>query len=142
MNFGTPATHFASLPDHRAALDPHGYAVSDGRRSLTNDQLLHRVRVAARHLQDLGTGPGDVVALKLTNRVEFVLLLFAAWRLGATVTPVNPSMTEVEVVRQLRDSGARLLVVEDGAAVEADDVAVLAVGALYEDAVGSDRAPL
>ncbi|MFJ4422749.1 class I adenylate-forming enzyme family protein [Streptomyces bobili] len=142
MNFGTPATHFASLPDHRAALDPHGYAVSDGRRSLTNDQLLHRVRAAARHLQDLGTGPGDVVALKLTNRVEFVLLLFAAWRLGATVTPVNPSMTDVEVARQLRDSGARLLVVEDGAAVEADDVAVLAVGALYEDAVGSDRAPL
>ncbi|WP_406335833.1 class I adenylate-forming enzyme family protein [Streptomyces sp. NBC_00203] len=133
--------NFASLPDRRAALDPHGPAVSDGHQSLTNTQLLDRVRAAARQLQDLGIGPGDVVALKLTNRVEFVLLLFAAWRIGATITPVNPSMTQGEVVRQLRDSGARLLVVEDGAAVVTDGIAVLAVGALYEEAVESGHAP-
>lgn len=53
-----------------------------------------RVRAAAHHLQDLGIGPGDIVALKLTNRLEFVLLLFASWRLGATITPVNPSLTD------------------------------------------------
>ncbi|MET7897797.1 class I adenylate-forming enzyme family protein [Streptomyces mirabilis] len=133
--------NYASLPDRRAALDPHGAAVSDGRQSLTNAQLLHRVRTAARRLQYLGVGPGDVVALKLTNRVEFVLLLFAAWRLGATITPVNPSMTDVEVVRQLKDSGARLLVVEDGSAVVVDGVAVLAIGELHDGAVGSDQAP-
>ncbi|MET7353903.1 class I adenylate-forming enzyme family protein [Streptomyces mirabilis] len=134
--------NFASLPDRRAELDPHGAAVSDVHQSLTNAQLLSRVRTAARQVQDLGIGPGDVVALKLTNRVEFVLLLFAAWRLGATITPVNPSMTDGEVVRQLQDSGARLLVVEDGAAVVTDGVAVLAVGELHEGAVGPDQVPL
>ncbi|MGY4743505.1 class I adenylate-forming enzyme family protein [Streptomyces sp. ATMOS53] len=134
--------NFASLPDRRAEFDPHGAAVSDGHQSLTNTQLLSRVRAAARQLQDLGTGPGDVVALKLTNRVEFVLLLFAAWRLGATVTPVNPSMTNAEVDRQLKDSGARLLVVEDGSAAVAQGVAVLSVGALYEGTVEPDQAPL
>ncbi|MEU1187170.1 AMP-binding protein [Streptomyces sp. NPDC005859] len=135
--------NFASLPDRRAALDPDGAAVSDGRQALTNVQLLRRVQAAARHLQDLGIGPGDVVALKLTNRVEFVLLLFAAWRLGATVTPVNPSMTDVEVARQLKDSGARLLVSEDGEAAGADGTAVLAVGELHGDtAAEPDEAPL
>ena len=68
-----------------------------------------------RHLDELGVGAGDVVALKLRNRVEFVVLMFASWRLGATVTPVNPSLTDAEVMRQLEASGARLLVVEDGA---------------------------
>ncbi|MET7656938.1 AMP-binding protein, partial [Streptomyces sp. NPDC005486] len=135
--------NFASLPDRRAALDPDGAAVSDGRQALTNVQLLRRVQAAARHLQDLGIGPGDVVALKLTNRVEFVLLLFAGWRLGATVTPVNPSMTDVEVARQLKDSGARLLVSEDGEAAGADGTAVLAVGELHGDtAAEPDEAPL
>ncbi|MEE1757836.1 class I adenylate-forming enzyme family protein [Streptomyces sp. SP18BB07] len=135
--------NFASLPDRRAALDPDGAAVSDGRQTLTNVQLLRRVQAAARHLRDLGIGPGDVVALKLTNRVEFVLLLFAAWRLGATITPVNPSMTDVEVARQLTDSGARLLVSEDGAAPVADGTAVLAVGELHEDAAAEpDEAPV
>jgi long-chain acyl-CoA synthetase len=134
--------NFASLPDRRAELDPHGAAVCDGHQSLTNTQLLHRVRMAARQVQDLGIGPGDVVALQLANRVEFVILLFATWRLGATVTPVNPSMTDVEVARQLRDSGTRLLVVEDGTAVMAHEVAVLSVGELYEGTTEPDQAPL
>ncbi|RPF31142.1 acyl-CoA synthetase (AMP-forming)/AMP-acid ligase II [Streptomyces sp. TLI_185] len=83
------------------------------------------------------------MALKLTNRVEFVLLLFAAWRLGATITPVNPSMTDVEVARQLKDSGARLLVVEDGQAPVADGTAVLAVNELRDiGAAEPDEAPL
>ncbi|AVV46323.1 AMP-dependent synthetase [Streptomyces sp. P3] len=133
--------NFASLPDRRADLDPHGFAVSDGRQSLTNTQLLHRVRATAHRLRDLGIGPGDVVALKLTNRVEFVLLLFGAWRLGATITPVNPSMTDVEIARQLDDSGARLLIVEDGPAGVADGVATLAVGDLYEEATPPDQEP-
>lgn len=135
--------NFASLPDRRAALDPEGAAVSDGRQALTNVQLLRHVRTAARHLQDLGIGPGDVVALKLTNRVEFVLLLFAAWRLGATITPVNPSMTDIEVARQLKDSGARLLVGEDGEAAVPDGTAVLAVGELHDDGPAEpDETPL
>ncbi|KUO07259.1 class I adenylate-forming enzyme family protein [Streptomyces sp. DSM 15324] len=134
--------NFASLPDRRAALDPDGAAVSDGRQALTNVQLLSRVRAAARQLQDLGIGPGDVVALKLTNRVEFVLVLFAAWRLGATITPVNPNMTDVEVVRQLKDSGARLLVVEDGSTAVAQGVGLLSVGSLHEGTAEPDQAPL
>ncbi|WP_316783495.1 class I adenylate-forming enzyme family protein [Streptomyces sasae] len=133
--------NFASLPDRRAEVDPQGAAVSDGRQSLTNAQLLSRVRRTARQLHNLGIGPGDVVALKLTNRVEFVLLLFAAWRLGATITPVNPSMTDVEVVRQLKDSGARLLVVEDGSETTAG-LTTLTVGELREhQAPEWDQAP-
>ncbi|MFF7451768.1 MULTISPECIES: AMP-binding protein [unclassified Streptomyces] len=133
--------NFASLPDRRAELDPQGAAVSDGRQSLTNAQLLSGVLRTARRLHDLGIGPGDVVALKLTNRVEFVLLLFAAWRLGATITPVNPSMTDVEVARQLKDSGARLLVVEDGSDTRAG-LSTLTVGELREhQAPEWDQAP-
>ncbi|MFF4514814.1 class I adenylate-forming enzyme family protein [Streptomyces mirabilis] len=133
--------NFASLPDRRAEFDPQGAAVSDGRQSLTNAQLLSGVLRTARQLHDLGIGPGDVVALKLTNRVEFVLLLFAAWRLGATITPVNPSMTDVEVVRQLKDSGARLLVVEDGSETTAG-LTTLTVGELREhQAPEWDQAP-
>ena len=79
--------NFASLLDRRAESEPDGAAVSDSRQSLTNEQLLHRVRGAARHLKDLGIRPGDVVALNLTNRVEFVSCFAAAP--GAAVTPIN-----------------------------------------------------
>jgi acyl-CoA synthetase (AMP-forming)/AMP-acid ligase II len=91
--------NLAFLPDYRANVDPEGPAVADRSQSLTNAQLLHRVRAASRHLRDLKIRPGDVVAIKLTNRVEFVVLLLAAWRLGAAITPINPSPTDVEVGR-------------------------------------------
>ena len=44
----------AFVVDHRADVDPDGEAVSDGSQSLTNDELLHRVRAVSRHLRDLG----------------------------------------------------------------------------------------
>jgi long-chain acyl-CoA synthetase len=131
----------ATLPDRRAAQDPYGPAVADSSTSLTNHDLLAEVQAVARRLDSLGVGAGDVVAVKLANRVELVLLLFAAWRLGAAVTPVNPSLTEGEVARQVADSGARLLVVEeDDDTVGAGEAAVVSVGDI-RTAGGADPAP-
>ncbi|MFC7501495.1 class I adenylate-forming enzyme family protein [Nocardioides sp. CPCC 206347] len=131
---------FVTLPDRRAALDPSGPAVADGSGSLTNSDLLDGVLAVARRLNEFGIGAGDVVALKLNNRIDFVLLLFAAWRLGATITPINPSLTAVEVQRQLDDSGARLLIVEEEDTTSKMDVPVLPVGDMY-DPIGADPTP-
>jgi long-chain acyl-CoA synthetase len=139
--FGGHTMTFASLPDRRADLDPTGPAVSDGTRSFTNAGLLERVRAASRHLHELGVGAGDVLALKLRNRVEFVVLLFACWRLGATATPVNPSLTDAEVTRQLEAPGARLLIVEDVVS-SPNGGATLAVRNLYATGPGWDGPPL
>jgi long-chain acyl-CoA synthetase len=131
---------FASVPDRRAQSDPQGPAVADSTWSLTNAMLLQRVQAAARHLDELGVGTGDVVALKLRNRIEFVVLMFASWRLGAAVTPVNPNLTDIEVIRQLDASGARLLVAEDDATAE-HGVTTLAVADVYADVVGWEQPP-
>ncbi|CAM3907321.1 class I adenylate-forming enzyme family protein [Smaragdicoccus niigatensis] len=131
---------FSTLPDHRAAHDPDGLAISDGHRWFTNTTLLKRVQAAAGQLNGLGVGPGDVVALKLSNRPEFVVLLLAAWRIGATVTPVNPALTPTEVARQLADSGARLLVVDSDAA-PAMVVPTLHVSDIAQESVDPGPAP-
>lgn len=123
---------FSTLIDKRAAEDPAGSAVADRTTSLTNADLLARVEAVAAQLSELGIASGDVVALRLTNRVEFVIVLFAAWRLGATITPVNPALTDVEVARQLDDSAARLLVIEEGTA-SVGDVRTLAVSDLARE---------
>jgi long-chain acyl-CoA synthetase len=128
----------ASLPDRRAAIDPAGPAVSDPRQSLSNEQFLIRVRAAAHHLRERGIGVGDVVAVMLPNRLEFVVLLFAAWRIGAAVTPVNPSLTMAEVNRQVTDADAAILVVEEP--VDAPvSVGIFNVGELRPHDPGTDR---
>lgn len=85
-------------------------SLSDDRGSLSGGEVVARVDAIAAQLRDEGIGPGDVVAVMLPNRVELVLVILAAWRLGATATPINPSFTGREAGYQVTDSGARLLV--------------------------------
>ncbi|MDC0771574.1 class I adenylate-forming enzyme family protein [Streptomyces sp. HD] len=102
--------HIAELPDLRARRDADGPCTADETSVLDNAAFARRVRRAAAALRARGVGRGDVVALLLPNTVDFVVALFAAWRLGAAVTPVNPALTEDEVRHQLGDAGATVVV--------------------------------
>jgi long-chain acyl-CoA synthetase len=101
------------LPDTRATADPDAPCLRDDAVDLTNAAFADRVRRAAGALAAAGIGAGDVVGVKLPNRVELIVTLFAAWRLGAVLTPVNPALGPTETEYQLRDAGARLLVAEE-----------------------------
>ena len=110
-------------------------------------EFAKKVEQTAAWLAAQGIGKGDVVAVWLVNRVEWVALLFAAARLGAVVAAVNTRYRSAEVAHLLRVSGARLMVVEaefrsiDFAAI-LSDVARAEVPALQELAVvGADAIP-
>ncbi len=105
--------HLAALPDERAASDPGGRCLADGRRELDNATFAAEVRRMSCALVGMGVGRGDVVAVVLPNSVELVTIMFAAWRLGAALTPVNPALTKPEAQYQVSDSGARLVVADD-----------------------------
>jgi long-chain acyl-CoA synthetase len=102
--------HFAALPEARAAADPGAPAVADDALQLDNAAFLDRVTRAAAALQRHGVGAGDVVAVVLPNRAELVISLFATWRLGAAVTPVNPALTATEMQYQVDDAGSKVIV--------------------------------
>jgi long-chain acyl-CoA synthetase len=99
-----------ALPDQRATDDPSGPAIADDSTDLTNSQFLAAVQRAATSLHDRGISAGDVVALMLPNTASFVVALFGAWRIGAAVTPINPSLTPAEVSYQVSDAAASVLV--------------------------------
>ncbi|WP_308014962.1 class I adenylate-forming enzyme family protein [Nocardia coffeae] len=103
------------LPVFRATCNPSGPCIADEREQLDNAEFARRVRVAATILHRHGVRSGDVVAVVLPNRLEFVVILFAAWRLGAAVTPVRPESTAEEVNYQVGDCRARVVVTEAGA---------------------------
>ena len=105
--------HLAALPDERAVSNPGGPCLADEDRELDNAAFAAEVRQVSHALVEMGIGRGDVVALVLPNSVELVTIMFAAWRLGAALTPVNPALTKPEVQYQLTDSGARLVVADD-----------------------------
>lgn len=102
--------HFSTLPDARAQRAPDAPAIRDDSGALTNADLLARVQLVASSLAARGIGRGDVVAVVLPNRVELILVLFAAWRLGAVVTPINPVLGPDEARYQVEDASSKLVV--------------------------------
>jgi long-chain acyl-CoA synthetase len=108
-----------ALPDLRATENPSGIAIADDDTDLNNSQFLAAVQRAAASLRGQGVSAGDVVAIMLPNTTAFVVSLFAAWRVGATVTPINPSLRPAEVTYQVSDAGAKVLIVETTPAFDA-----------------------
>ena len=66
----------------------------------------------ARALQDLGVGKGDRVAFAMRNLPEWPMIFFAITSIGAIAVPLNAWWTGGELAYGIRDSGAKLLIVD------------------------------
>ena len=106
-----PRISYGDMLTLGAARGPERVAVVFGDTSLTFrelDALAHRF---ARALRALGVAQGDRVALLTTNCPEYIVAFYAIARIGAVVSPMNPSYREREIEYQLNDSEAAAAVV-------------------------------
>jgi fatty-acyl-CoA synthase len=83
----------------------------DDRRTFA--ELDRRVDRLSAALAARGVGAGDRLALLMGNSLEMVEALFAGWRLGALVVPVNFRLVAEEVRFVLDDAGASAIVVDE-----------------------------
>ena len=97
----------AAAPDLRVRIwsEPHP-------RATTAADLHQRAARLASGLVRRGLGPGDVVAYQLPNSVETLAVLWAGFRIGATLVPIVHFYGPHEVRFIVRQSGARALVVD------------------------------
>ena len=70
---------------------------------------------AACGLMQCGIQPGDKVALWLTNRPEWLHILFAVAKIGAVLVPINTRFRTTDVDYVLRQSDSRMLITTDHA---------------------------
>lgn len=71
------------------------------------------VNKAARGLQNLDVRKGDRVGLFLPNSPYFVIMYFAALKIGATLVNFNPLYADREIENQIRDAGVKVMVTLD-----------------------------
>lgn len=102
--------NLAVLPDCRAVLAPYAAAVADDSTEVNNAAFLDAVRRAATSLRAAGVSAGDVLAVALPDTVASVVALFAAWRVGAAVVPLDPALPAEETGHRMARAGARVLV--------------------------------
>ena len=68
-------------------------------------------RALAGHLQSLGLAKGDRVAIMLPNVPQYPVAVAAVLRAGYVLVNVNPLYTPRELEHQLRDSGAKVIII-------------------------------
>ncbi|MBP6396053.1 MAG: long-chain-fatty-acid--CoA ligase [Giesbergeria sp.] len=68
-------------------------------------------RAMAAYLQGLGLSKGDRVAIMMPNMPQYPVTVAAVLRAGLVVVNVNPLYTPRELEHQLKDSGAKAIVI-------------------------------
>ncbi len=93
---------------------PNEIAVVDEHRQITWDQLFADASKLAAHLIETGVERGDVVAIQLPNRIEYVVALAATNLAGAIASPYLINLRSHEVKFILGFSGAVVALVFAG----------------------------
>lgn len=96
------------VPD-RPAIHYFDRTLSYGELGRCSDQL-------AVGLAGLGVAKGDRVMLVLQNIPQFAIAVYASWKLGAIVVPLNPMYKEKELTYFCQDSGAKILITQEDVA--------------------------
>jgi long-chain acyl-CoA synthetase len=140
-------------------IDPHdadAVALVSRGKPTTYGELREQVAHLRGGLAQLGVGPGDRVALLLSNQPQFVDALLAILGLGAIAVPLNPQNPAPAIEHELRDVEAKAVFVGSTSAVAFAAVHraalpsvehVIAVDATidgaqrYEDVIGHEPAP-
>jgi acyl-CoA synthetase (AMP-forming)/AMP-acid ligase II len=87
------------------------FVVHEGER-VTYDAAGRAIAALAAYLRGAGVTKGDRVALAMRNLPEWPVAFFAATAIGSIAVPLNAWWTGPELEYALRDSGARVLIVD------------------------------
>ncbi len=112
-------------------------------KSMTFGQVDVLSKRFAAYLQSLGLVKGDRVAIMMPNVLQYPVAVAGALRAGCVVVNVNPLYTARELEHQLKDSGAKaIVIIENFAATLQECLGKTAVRHIVLAAVGDLLGPL
>src|SRR2546423_15601332 len=107
MNLGEILADAARHHPDRPAIVWH-----DGEERRTYREVDDRASaLAAGLVEELKVQPGDRVAVMMSNSPELLETLFAVWKSGATISPLNARLTREEIQYQVTDCEAKVFIV-------------------------------
>lgn len=113
-----------------ARATPDALAVVSDEMELTYDALHRRANRLARWLIAQGVGTEDVIALRMSTSVEFIVAMFAVLKSGAAYIPIDPALPEERIDYLMTDAQPRMVLdtkefhIAEGKAVDLADAAI------------------
>ncbi|WP_068273905.1 non-ribosomal peptide synthetase [Aldersonia kunmingensis] len=129
-------TTMVEMFERQVALTPEQIALASDALQLSYAALNERVNRLAHWLIHQGLGPEDLVALRLSTSVEFVVTMLAVLKSGAAYLPIDPAYPAERTEYLLADALPKLTLDADGVAAAEHE----AVSLPDRDPVDADRA--
>ncbi|MTH63235.1 MupA/Atu3671 family FMN-dependent luciferase-like monooxygenase [Paracoccus shanxieyensis] len=104
------------LIDEAAKADPDAVALAFENRKLSRAELARASDALAARLVELGVGPDQPVGLFAKRSPELVIGALAIWKAGGAYVPLDPDYPADRIELYIEDSGARVVLVQDGIA--------------------------
>jgi len=97
-------------PSHHAKLTPQkiAYQMAETGEALTFGELEEASNRSAHGLRALGVNPGDHIAILMENRLEMMVLVWAAQRSGVVFTLISRYLQQDEAAYIVNDCGAKV----------------------------------
>lgn len=105
-----PTQPLSSLLENAVAHHGERVAIDFIGKETTYQELSDQVTKAAAMLSLAGVREGDVVAVALPNCPQHITVAYATWALGATLAEHNPLASDAELLAQLENHGANVIV--------------------------------
>jgi long-chain acyl-CoA synthetase len=105
-----PNTTLVDILAERVRRDPASPGLVFMGRRMSLAQIDRDSDALAHSLVGLGVKQGERVGLVLPNAPQFVISLFAAWKIGAIVAPQNPMYTDRELGESLAASRPKTII--------------------------------
>ncbi len=101
--------NIAQLFETQVERTPEAIAVAYGESQLTYRELNVRANQLARHLQTLGVGPDQFVAVVMERSVELIVALVATVKAGGAYVALDPTHPQERLAAMLKDCRPRVL---------------------------------
>jgi long-chain acyl-CoA synthetase len=134
-----PVYPYAEMLTRTAERYPEHSAIIFRDVDVTYRELEALVNACANALLAVGIRRGQKVCLFMTNRPEYVISWFAIARIGAVVSPMNPSYKEREIAYQIGNSEATAIIVQQELLPLVEAVRAETPGLVHVIVVGSEQ---
>lgn len=120
-----PSATLVDLLEERVAANPDALAVVSDAAELTYRELNRRANRLAHWLIGRGIGPEDLVALRFSISVEFIVAMIAVLKAGGAYLPIDPAYPQDRIDYLTTDAAPALTLDPAGLAAAAAEAAGL-----------------
>ena len=106
----TPATTMVAMLEAAAAANPDKVALVSDEAELTYAEVHRRANRLARRLVGQGFGADDIVGLRMTTSIEFIIAMLAVLKSGAAYLPIDPAFPDDRIEYLVSDARPKAVI--------------------------------